>query len=384
MPGFAGFIHLDGWTSLQVVVLGFIGGVLSGFIGSGGAFFMTPGMMNLGVPGVIAVGSNITHKFGKALVGSRRHKELGHVDRQLALYMLATSFVGIRLAVWINGLMFKDMGSHGEGSSAAGDLYISLVFVTTLSFVSASMLRDVIRQLRSPANGTSNGAGKSGGLARYLSNLNLPPMIYFKVSETRVSLWLILFVGLAVGFMAGTIGVGGFLGVPAMIYLFGVPTAVAAGTELYLAMYMGGFGALNYGWQGSVDIRLTLLLYGGSLIGVIFGAYGTKVVREIMIRLVTGAVILVCVFSRFAAMPTYLNELGVIKFDPRYNEYFNQASKVLLFASGLAGLALILFLVVKAHRRRMQVQASLRLVRSAPERASGSVTESPAEGPSLR
>jgi hypothetical protein len=169
-----------------------------------------------------------------------------------------------------------------------------------------------------------------------------------------------------------------------MIYLFGVPTAVAAGTELYLAMYMGGFGALNYGWQGSVDIRLTLLLYGGSLVGVIFGAYGTKVVREIMIRLVTGAVIIVCVFSRLAAMPAYLNDLGVISMDPSYNEYFNQASKALLFASGLAGLGLILFLVVKAHRRRMQVQASLRRVKSAPARVPEPATQSPAGETSLR
>ena len=68
-------------------------------------------------------------------------------------------------------------------------------------------------------------------------------MIHFRVSETRVSLWVVLLVGLAVGYMAGTIGVGGFLGVPAMIYLFGVPTTVAAGTELYLAMFMGGWGA---------------------------------------------------------------------------------------------------------------------------------------------
>jgi len=64
------FITLNLSTALQVSLLGFIGGILSGFIGSGGAFFMTPGMMNLGVTGVVAVGSNITHKFGKAMVGS--------------------------------------------------------------------------------------------------------------------------------------------------------------------------------------------------------------------------------------------------------------------------------------------------------------------------
>jgi uncharacterized membrane protein YfcA len=65
------FLDLTWIVAVQVIFLGFIGGTLSGFIGSGGAFFMTPGMMNLGVPGPIAVASNITHKFGKALVGSK-------------------------------------------------------------------------------------------------------------------------------------------------------------------------------------------------------------------------------------------------------------------------------------------------------------------------
>ena len=79
------FITLDPATVIQVIVLGFIGGVLSGFIGSGGAFFMTPGMMNLGVNGVVAVASNITHKFGKAMMGSKKHGEMGNVDKRLGL-----------------------------------------------------------------------------------------------------------------------------------------------------------------------------------------------------------------------------------------------------------------------------------------------------------
>ena len=75
------FVEMTWPLALQVAMLGFIGGILSGFIGSGGAFFMTPGMMNLGVAGPVAVGSNITHKFGKAMVGSKRHGELGNVDK---------------------------------------------------------------------------------------------------------------------------------------------------------------------------------------------------------------------------------------------------------------------------------------------------------------
>ena len=280
------FVELDLVGAVQVILLGFVGGTLSGFIGSGGAFFMTPGMMNLGVPGVVAVGSNITHKFGKALMGSRRHKELGHVDRKLAGFLVVTSFVGIRLAVWINSLLFEGgtKGGHGEGSgSALSDLYISLVFVGILSFVGVSMLRDVLKSRK-----TAMEQPKSPRLAALLAKMQLPPFVYFPVADVRVSLWVLLVVGLAVGYMAGTIGVGGFLGVPAMIYVFGVPTAVAAGTELYLAMFMGAFGALNYAFQGLVDIRLTLLLYLGSLVGIYIGAYGTKVVKEVMVRLVTG------------------------------------------------------------------------------------------------
>ena len=95
------FINIHLWSAIQISLLGFIGGVLSGFIGSGGAFFMTPGMMNLGVHGVVAVASNVTHKFGKAMIGSRTHTTMGNVDKRLAFFMLITAAIGIRLAVWI-------------------------------------------------------------------------------------------------------------------------------------------------------------------------------------------------------------------------------------------------------------------------------------------
>ena len=127
---FAGnFIDINLASALQVVLLGFIGGILSGFIGSGGAFFMTPGMMNLGVDGVIAVASNITHKFGKALVGSRKHAAAGNVDKKLAAFMLGTALIGVQIAVWINSYLFKGGGdSHGADQGAGANLYISLVF----------------------------------------------------------------------------------------------------------------------------------------------------------------------------------------------------------------------------------------------------------------
>ncbi len=345
---------LNASTMLQVVLLGLIGGILSGFIGSGGAFFMTPGMMNLGVPGVIAVGSNITHKFGKALVGSRRHSEMGNVDKKMAAFMLLTAAIGIRFAVWVNTEL---IAGHTAGSAArketATNLYISAVFVLILAIVSLSMLRDIIGSSKSDV------AGPSRRISDYLSRLKLPPMIHFPVADVSVSLWIVLAVGLATGYLAGTIGVGGFIGVPAMIYVFGMPSAVAAGTELYLAVFMGGWGALNYVFEGKVDIRLTMLMYLGSLIGVHVGAYGTKVVKEVMIRLVTCLIILFCVVSRAIAVPTYLRRLGWVKLNPALDTYFNGASKALLFVSGITGAGVILVQVVRAYVRRRKMYATI-------------------------
>jgi uncharacterized membrane protein YfcA len=359
---FEHFIQIDLAAALQVVLLGFIGGTLSGFIGSGGAFFMTPGMMNLGVPGVVAVGSNITHKFGKAMMGAKKHLELGNVDRRLGAFLVLTSFIGIRLAVWINSKLFEGgVDSHGVDSGAASDLYISAVFIGLLTIVSLSMLRDSLRSRES----SEKSAGPSMKIANFIGQLHIPPYIRFKEADVRVSLWIILVVGLITGYMAGTIGVGGFVGVPAMIYVIGIPTAVAAGTELFLAMFMGAYGAIDYAFQGFVDIRLTLLLYLGSLIGIYIGAYGTKVVKEVIIRIVTGAIIILCVISRAVAVPMYMRQLGWIGMNPEWDIYFNQASKAMLIIAGLSGVGIILFNVFKAYRRRSKIHATLKAAREA-------------------
>jgi uncharacterized membrane protein YfcA len=364
------FIPLDFLAALQVIILGFIGGVLSGFIGSGGAFFMTPGMMNLGVNGVVAVASNITHKFGKAMMGSKKHGEMGNVDKRLALFLLTTAFVGIRVAVWINSLLFKEGGDgHGAAQGAGANLYISVVFISILAVVAYSMLRDVT------AKRGEGDSGPSKRITEFLARLYIPPLIYFKVADVKVSLWVLLLVGLATGYLAGTIGVGGFIGVPAMIYVFGIPTAVAAGTELYLAMFMGAVGALSYAWEGFVDIRLTLLLFMGSLLGIYLGAYGVKVVSEKYIRLVTGLIIALCVLSRGISIPVYLRQLGYLDMDPGMDNWFNYSSKFLLFGSGISAVGLILFHVFRAYAARKKIQKTLSYSHPSPkeERLKGTV-----------
>ncbi len=327
------------WTMLGVILIGFMGGTLSGFIGSGGAFLMTPGMMNLGVPGIMAVSANITHKFGKAMMGSRKHGELGHVDKKLGIFLLATAAVGIRAAVVVNGYFFEKLGKAGSS------LYVSAFFIITLSIIGYSLLKDALRSTKDP------GAGPSDKLLNLSKKFQFKPLIRFKVANVEVSLVILLVIGFFVGYMAGTIGVGGFIGVPAMIYVFGVPTVVAAGTELFLAMFMGAFGAFNYGLQGYVDLRLTLLLYAGSLTGIYFGAIGTHLVKELYIRMVTAILILLCVVSRVLAVPEYLQQLSIINLGEGFASLFEIGSKIFLFGSGIIATFLILFWTFRAKSK---------------------------------
>ena len=345
------------WKYWGMALLGFMGGVLSGFIGSGGAFLMTPGMMNLGIPGVMAVGANITHKFGKAMMGSRKHGEYGHVDKKLAIYLLITALIGIKLAVWVNAYVFHVLGEAGSS------LYVSAFFVLSLTLIGGSMLKDALRSMKDET------AGPSKVLLALSSRLRFKPMIHFPVSGVDISIWTLLVVGIAIGFMAGTIGVGGFIGVPAMIYIFGVPTVVAAGSELFLAMFMGAWGAFNYALGGFVDLRLTLLLYAGSLVGVYVGAIGTSLVKELYIRMVTAILILLCCISRVLAVPAYLKKLEMIQFSVATGHWLEIGSKLFLFGSGIIATGLILYFTFKAHFQNRKLAQQYHLPETGAESA---------------
>lgn len=294
------FITLTPETVTFLFIVGFIGGLVSGFIGSGGAFVLTPGMMSLGVPGTVAVASNMCHKFPKALVGAIKRFRYGQVDLKLGLVMAGSAGVGVQIGIMVQNAILKAWGQVGS------DLYVSLSFVLVLVVVGGYILYDAIK--------TSNqtGAESAGPLARRLQAINLPPMITFKTAGLRISFWFTVPVGLATGMLAATIAVGGFIGVPGMIYVLGASSLVGSATELVIAFVMGLFGSINWAMQGMVDIRLVLIILGGSLLGVQLGAVGTTFVREHMIKVVMAAIMLIVAVSRAIAVPKYLARLGLI------------------------------------------------------------------------
>jgi len=299
------FIHIGAYETLFLLALGFFGGMLSGFIGSGGAFVLTPGMMSIGVHGPIAIASNMCHKFPKAMIGAYRRMKIRQLDVKLAILMAISAILGVQVGIQVQKLILETLGVTGT------NLYVSVAFLIVLPSVSLLLIRDVIKARK---YGVEDVEPK---LAKKLEEkFTLPPRIRFEVAGRTHSLWLTIPLGFATGFLAATIAVGGFIGVPSMIYLIGASSAVASGTELGIAFVMGSTGTFTWAYlMGAVDFRLTTLILATSLIGVQIGAVGTTYVRQYYIKLAMATVMLIVTLSRALAIPGYLSDLGWIALD---------------------------------------------------------------------
>lgn len=345
------FINLDMINVSFLFIVGFIGGLVSGFIGSGGAFVLTPGMMSLGVPGTVAIASNMCHKFPKALVGAYKRFKYGQVDIKLGLYMAASATVGVQVGIRLQKLILAKWGQAGS------DLYVSLSFVTILAVVGGFVLYDALKAGSKGASSDSTAMT----LAKRIQSLNIPPMIYFKTANIRVSLWFTIPVGFATGMLAATIAVGGFIGVPGMIYVLGASSFVASATELVVAFCMGFGGSVNWALSGMIDIRLTLIILAGSLLGVQLGAIGTTYVKEHMIKFVMAFIMLVVCVSRGFAIPKYLVKLNIIEMSEGSVKILSNISFVIMCGALLSGAIIILGSMWKARKAEAAAEAELRL-----------------------
>jgi len=294
------FLDMTVTKIIALLIIGLIGGLLSGFIGSGGAFVLTPAMMTLGVPGAIAVASNMCHKFPKAMVGAYKRYKYGQADIKLGLVMAITAIIGVQIGIVIQKYILNHFGNAGS------NLYVSFVFMVVLVFVGGYVLYDAYKLSK------GGDESKVSKLALRMQKINLPPMMYFKVAKVRISAWITIPVGLFTGMLAATIAVGGFIGVPGMIYVVGASAVVASATELIIAFIMGAWGSIQWGLSGLIDIRLTLLILAGSLIGVQLGALGTTYVKDYMIKLVMASTMLIVAVSRGAKIPGYLADLNLV------------------------------------------------------------------------
>ncbi|MFA5809851.1 MAG: sulfite exporter TauE/SafE family protein [Thermoleophilia bacterium] len=328
------FLGLTRDKLIALLIVGLIGGLLSGFIGSGGAFVLTPAMMSLGAPGAVAVASNMCHKFPKAMVGAYKRFRYGQVDVKLGLVLAVSSIVGVQVGFQIQKWILDSWGSAGS------DLYVSFVFVIILLVVGLIVFRDALTMSKGDEE------AKTPKLALRLQKIQLPPMIHFKKADVVISAWVTFPVGFFTGLLAATIAVGGFVGVPGMVYVIGATAMVASATELLIAFVMGMWGSVQWAMAGLVDVRLVLIILATSLVGVQLGALGTTYVRDHTIKLVMGTVMIIVAVSRGVKIPVYLDHLGIISLDKSLAGTLDAISfwsliAALLVAGGIISAAMI-------------------------------------------
>lgn len=339
------FINLDAISIIYLFIVGFVGGLVSGFIGSGGAFVLTPAMMSIGVPGIVAVASNMCHKFPKALVGAVKRARYGQVDVKLGIILGISAEAGVLYGAHIQENIKKAFGDAGS------NLYVSLSFVVVLGIVGTFVLWDAWRSYKSKDISEDE---KVSRLALWIQSINVPwTMVYFKSLNARVSVLFTIPLGFATGMLAATIAVGGFIGVPSMIYVLGAPSLMASATELVIAFVMGLGGSFKFALSGLVDIRLAMIILAGSLFGIQLGAIGTTYVKPNMIKVVMGVIMVIVLFSRALMIPVYLSQLGLIH---PLSEGVMKLLKIASFGIMASALIIGVFIILRAmwHGRRAE------------------------------
>ncbi len=251
-------------VSVDAFLLFGIGGVvgfLSGMFGVGGGFLITPLLFFIGVPPAVAVATGANQVVASSVSGVLAQLKRKAVDFRMGLVLLAGGMAGSGVGIWV----FAWMTSRGQV-----DLFVQLSYVVFLGLIGAMMLQESLRAfLRSRK--------PSGPIRRaHVHNWvhGLPLKMKFRASGLYISVIPPLMVGALVGFLAAIMGVGGgFIMVPAMIYLLGVPTKVVIGTSLFQIIFVTAFTTVMHAVTSqTVDMMLALILIFGGVIGAQIGA----------------------------------------------------------------------------------------------------------------
>jgi uncharacterized membrane protein YfcA len=265
-------------------ILGFIIGILGGFFGVGGSFISGPSLFSLGMPYNFVVGTDLIHIVGKSIVAARQHRILGNIDLKLALVMVIGTLVGSEMGVDAIEALKK---------SGAVNLVVGLTAIVMFAGISIFGAWESWLALKKHRNGVADGGGPKKDvlafdrLAKAFQGLALAPRIKLQQSGiVRISMWSIVLVSLVGGFFSGFLGGGaGYIRMPAMVYLLGIPTHIAVGTDLFEIIISAGYGAARHAMNGNVDILVALVMHTGAAAGAQLGAKLTQYFSGPWIRL---------------------------------------------------------------------------------------------------
>jgi uncharacterized membrane protein YfcA len=282
--------------------IGFLVGILGGFFGVGGGFIAGPFMFWAGVPMNFVVGTDLAHMTGKSIVASKKHRTLGHVDVKLGAFMVISTIIGVEAGAQI---------IESLEESGAVDLVIGVVYIVILLLISGFTAWESIRALRMIRSDQMDVKDAVGfqGLSRRAQKLKIWPMMAFPSSGiASISLWTVFGVGFITGLLSGALGVGGgFIRMPLLVYVLGIPTHVAVGTDLFEIVFSSGYGTVTHALKGNVDILMALVMQTGAALGAQIGATSTRFFAGPRIRLffsilpVIGAIMVVLTLVGYAS-----------------------------------------------------------------------------------
>jgi hypothetical protein len=267
-------------SPILLISVGFIVGILGGFFGVGGGFLAGPMMFWTGVPMNFVIGTDLAHMTGKSIVAARRHRALGHVDFKLGMYMVLGTIAGVEIGAQI----IEALQDTGAIDITIGITYI-VILVCISIFTGWESIR-AIQMVRTDQIDVQDAVGFKG-LSKRIRAVNIPPMVSFPVSGIEsISIWMVLGVGFLTGILSGSLGVGGgFIRMPMMVYVLGIPTHVAVGTDLFEIVFSSGYGTITHALKGNVDILMALVMQTGAAIGAQIGATATRFFAGPRIRL---------------------------------------------------------------------------------------------------
>ncbi|MEL6947172.1 MAG: sulfite exporter TauE/SafE family protein [Pseudomonadota bacterium] len=271
--------------SVNVFVLFGMGlgvGFLSGMFGVGGGFLMTPLLIFYQIPPAVAVATEANQIVASSFSGALAHFKRGTVDIKLGIMLLIGGIAGSALGVAI----FSSLREAGQL-----DLIISILYVVFLGTIGSLMIVESLNAMRKARNAPSAPVIRKAQRGWITS---LPFKVRFHKSKLYISVLPVLALGVLVGLLASIMGVGGgFIMVPAMIYLLRVPTNVVIGTSLFQIMFVTMFTTIAQSTANqTVDIVLALILMVGGVIGAQFGAQAGQKLRGEQLRALLGLIVL--------------------------------------------------------------------------------------------
>src|SRR5438128_3888652 len=272
---------------IYLAVVGFIIGILGGFFGLGESFIAVPALRAIRVDWNLAVGTDLAHIVVKSVVADRRHRALGNVDLKLGFLMAFGTIAGAECGAQLIQAL-KRAGNV--------NIVVSYVAIVVYSGIAAFMLWESRKTLRSGRGRSQSGLVKGAEskkdrsafspVTRNIQRLKIWPMITLPTSGIRISLWTILLVAFVGGVFSGFLGGGaGYIRMPSMVYVLGVPTHLAVGTDLFEIVISARYVTITHAIKGNVDILIALVMHTGSAMGAQICAVATQYFAGPKIRL---------------------------------------------------------------------------------------------------